>query len=52
MFTQLNLTDMEHKMFKKEIVKSLKKTFFEPEVTAKISKIKGIHLRGWYQLLW
>jgi glycosyltransferase involved in cell wall biosynthesis len=50
MFTNLNLTDMEtcYKMFKTEIVKSInlkeKRFGFEPEVTAKISKIKGIRI--------
>lgn len=48
--TNLNLTDMEtcYKLFRSDIVKSLKlkeKRFgFEPEVTAKISKIKGIRI--------
>ena len=47
-FTNLNLTDMEtcYKMFRAEILQSLhlkeKRFGFEPEVTAKISKIKGI----------
>ena len=50
MFTNLNLTDMEtcYKVFRSDIIKSLKlreKRFgFEPEVTAKISKIKGIRI--------
>lgn len=50
MFTNLNLTDMEtcYKMFKTEIIQNVKlqeKRFgFEPEVTAKISKIKGIRI--------
>ena len=50
MFTNLNLTDMEtcYKMFKKEIIQNIKlneKRFgFEPEVTAKISKIEGIRI--------
>lgn len=50
MFTNLNLTDMEtcYKMFKREIIQNIKlneKRFgFEPEVTAKISKIKGIRI--------
>jgi glycosyltransferase involved in cell wall biosynthesis len=48
MMTNLNITDMEtcYKLFKKEVIQSLKlkkKRFgFEPEVTAKIAKIKGI----------
>ncbi len=50
MFTNLNLTDMEtcYKMFKTEIIQSLtlkeKRFGFEPEVTSKISRIKGIRL--------
>lgn len=46
----LNLTDMEtcYKLFKREVIQSLKlkeKRFgFEPEVTAKIAKIKGIRI--------
>jgi glycosyltransferase involved in cell wall biosynthesis len=50
MFTNLNLTDMEtcYKMFKSDIVKSLalKETRFgfEPEVTAKISRIPAIRI--------
>jgi glycosyltransferase involved in cell wall biosynthesis len=48
--TNLNLTDMEtcYKLFKREVIQSLKlkeKRFgFEPEVTAKIAKIKGIRI--------
>lgn len=50
MFTNLNLTDMEtcYKMFKTDIIKGIqlkeKRFGFEPEVTAKISKIKGIRI--------
>jgi glycosyltransferase involved in cell wall biosynthesis len=50
MFTNLNLTDMEtcYKMFKTEIIHKIKlqenRFGFEPEVTAKISKIKGIRI--------
>jgi len=50
MFTNLNLTDMEtcYKLFRRDIVQGLKlkeKRFgFEPEVTAKISRIKGIRI--------
>lgn len=50
LFTQLNMTDMEtcYKMFRKEIIKDLQfkeKGFgFEPEFTAKISKIKDIRI--------
>ncbi len=48
--TNLNLSDMEtcYKMFKADIIKGVKlqeKRFgFEPEVTAKIAKIKGIRI--------
>lgn len=50
MFTNLNLTDMEtcYKMMKREIFQSLhlveNRFGFEPEVTAKISRIKGIRI--------
>ena len=50
MFTNLNLTDMEtcYKLFKSDIIKSLdlkeKRFGFEPEVTAKMSKIVGIRI--------
>lgn len=50
MFTNLNLTDMEtcYKLFKADIIKSLKlkenRFGFEPEVTAKISKIPNIRI--------
>lgn len=50
MFTNLNLTDMEtcYKLFRAEIVKGLdlkeKRFGFEPEVTAKISRIKKIRI--------
>lgn len=50
MFTNLNLTDMEtcYKLFDAKIVKSLvlkeKRFGFEPEVTAKISKIPEIRI--------
>ncbi len=49
-FTDLNLTDMEtcYKLFKSEIIKGIKfkenRFGFEPEVTAKISRIKGIRI--------
>lgn len=49
-FTNLNLTDMEtcYKLFKAEIVKNLdlreNRFGFEPEVTAKVSRIKGIRI--------
>jgi len=50
MFTNLNLTDMEtcYKMFRREIIQGLNlkenRFGFEPEVTAKISKIKNIKI--------
>lgn len=50
MFTNLNLTDMEtcYKMFRAEVLKSVqlseKRFGFEPEVTAKISKIPKIRI--------
>lgn len=50
MFTNLNLTDMEtcYKMFKADIIKNVKLTEprfgFEPEVTARISRIKNIRI--------
>lgn len=50
MFTNLNLTDMEtcYKLFRADIVKGLslkeKRFGFEPEVTAKISRIKNIRI--------
>lgn len=50
MFTNLNLSDMEtcYKLFKTDIIQNIKlneKRFgFEPEVTAKIAKIKAIRI--------
>jgi len=50
MFTNLNLTDMEtcYKLFRTDLIQKIKlkeKRFgFEPEVTAKISRIKGIRI--------
>lgn len=50
MFTNLNLTDMEtcYKLFKSDIIKGLhlkeKRFGFEPEVTAKISRVKNIRI--------
>lgn len=50
LFNNMNFTDMEtcYKMFRREVLQSLKlkeKRFgFEPEVTAKISKIQGIRI--------
>jgi len=50
MFTNLNLTDMEtcYKLFNTEIIKSIKlcenRFGFEPEITAKIARIKKIRI--------
>lgn len=50
MFTNLNLTDMEtcYKLFKTDIIKNLnlkeKRFGFEPEVTAKISRVPNIRI--------
>jgi glycosyltransferase involved in cell wall biosynthesis len=50
MFTNLNLTDMEtcYKVFRSDIIKAIalkeKRFGFEPEVTAKISRVKGIRI--------
>jgi len=50
LFTQLNLTDMEsgYKMFRTEVLRKInlkeKRFGFEPEITAKISRIKGIRI--------
>ena len=50
MFTNLNLTDMEtcYKLFKSEVIKNCslneKRFGFEPEVTAKISRVKDIRI--------
>ena len=50
LFTGLNLTDMEtgYKMFKADVLKQLrikeKRFGFEPEVTAKVSRIKNIRI--------
>jgi glycosyltransferase involved in cell wall biosynthesis len=50
MFTNLNLSDMEncYKVFKKDIIKSISlkenRFGFEPEITAKISKIENIRI--------
>jgi glycosyltransferase involved in cell wall biosynthesis len=49
-FTNLNLTDMEtcYKLFRSEVIKSIplreKRFGFEPEVTAKIARVKGIRI--------
>ena len=50
MFSNLNLTDMEtcYKLFRAEIIKSIKlrenRFGFEPEVTAKIARVKNIRV--------
>ncbi len=50
MFTNLNLTDMEtcYKLFRADIIKGIRlvenRFGFEPEVTAKIAKIRGIRI--------
>lgn len=50
MFSNLNLTDMEtcYKMFKREIIQGIKleqnRFGFEPEITAKIAKIKNCRI--------
>ncbi len=50
MMTNLNLTDMEtcYKVFKREIIQGINieenRFGFEPEITAKIAKIKGIRI--------
>ncbi|MFN0013801.1 MAG: glycosyltransferase family 2 protein [Saprospiraceae bacterium] len=50
MFTNLNLTDMEtcYKLFRSEIIKGLdlkeKRFGFEPEVTAKMSRVPGVQI--------
>lgn len=50
MFTNLNLTDMEtcYKLFRTDMVQKIllkeKRFGFEPEITAKISRVKGIRI--------
>ncbi|MEM1355298.1 MAG: glycosyltransferase family 2 protein [Planctomycetota bacterium] len=50
MFTDLNLTDMEtcYKVFRKEVIDQIKveenRFGFEPEITAKVAKIKGTRI--------
>ncbi|WP_202978604.1 glycosyltransferase [Helicobacter saguini] len=50
MMTNLNLTDMEtcYKVFKRDVIQSVEirenRFGFEPEITAKIAKIKGIRI--------
>ena len=49
-FTNLNLTDMEtcYKLWRREIIQSVKikenRFGFEPEVTAKVSRLKGVRI--------
>jgi len=49
-FTNLNLTDMEtcYKLFRRDLIKKIqlkeKRFGFEPEVTAKISKVPGVRI--------
>lgn len=49
-FTNLNLTDMEtcYKVFRREVIQSINieedRFGFEPEITAKVAKIKGIRI--------
>jgi glycosyltransferase involved in cell wall biosynthesis len=50
MFTNLNLTDMEtcYKLFRSEIIQNIplkeKRFGFEPEVTARIARVKGVRI--------
>lgn len=50
MFTNLNLTDMEtcYKLFRREVLENIdlceNRFGFEPEVTAKISRLKGVRI--------
>lgn len=50
MFNNLNLTDMEtcYKLFRSEIIKNIRlkerRFGFEPEVTAKVARIKGVRI--------
>jgi glycosyltransferase involved in cell wall biosynthesis len=50
MFTNLNLTDMEtgYKLFKREVIQQIRlrenRFGFEPEITAKISRVAGIRI--------
>ena len=50
LFTNINLTDMEtcYKLFKSDLLKKIdlkeNRFGFEPEVTAKVSKIKGVRI--------
>ena len=57
MFTNLNLTDMEtcYKVFRREVLQRIvieeNRFGFEPEITAKIAKLRLPHLRGRHHLL-
>jgi len=50
LFTQINLTDMEtgYKLFRADIIRQIRirerRFGFEPEVTAKVSRIKGVRI--------
>ena len=50
LFTNINLTDMEtcYKLFKSDLLKKIdlkeNRFGFEPEITAKVSKIKGVRI--------
>jgi glycosyltransferase involved in cell wall biosynthesis len=50
MFTDLDLTDMEtcYKVFRREVIKSIKieesRFGFEPEITAKVAKVRGLRI--------
>jgi hypothetical protein len=50
MLTNLNLTDMEtcYKLMRREVVQALplkeKRFGFEPEITAKLSRVKGVRI--------
>ena len=50
MFTDLNITDMEtcYKLFRRDIIQGIslkeKRFGFEPEVTAKVARIKGVRI--------
>jgi hypothetical protein len=50
MFTNLNMTDMEtcYKVFRREIIQGIKiqenRFGFEPEIVAKVRRIKGVRI--------
>ena len=56
-FTNLNLTDMEtcYKVFRRELIQSIEieesRFGFEPEITAKVARIRLPHLRGRHLVL-